>query len=177
MDGLPGPEGEMAGLDFLPPHPQFGSMSSDAACGGVTDVSFESSIGKGFKSNDLIRPRHTVRPPGIRHPDPCPQQPYDEKVYLERLEQGLTRLETFKPADLAIVVWGADPYEYDELPSASELKLSLDQLMTRDRMVYDFLKQRGIPAAFLMAGGYGDRVWEVFAQFLTWALLDRGFGG
>ncbi len=100
----------------------------------------------------------------------------DEAHYLEGLRQGLDRLGSSARPDLAIVVWGADPYEHDELPSAAGLKLTLEQLMARDRMVYDFLKRRGIPAAFLMAGGYGDRVWEVFAQFLTWALPDRGFG-
>lgn len=100
----------------------------------------------------------------------------DEAHYVKKLEQGLNRLASLSSADLAIVVNGADPYEKDELPSAMGLKLSLDQLMARDRLVYRFLEKTGVPAAFLMAGGYGDHVWEVFAQFLTWALLERGFG-
>ena len=74
------------------------------------------------------------------------------------------------------MVSGADPYAGDTLPSTRDLQLSLDQLMARDRMVYGFLKERGLPAAFLMAGGYGDEAWQVYARFLTWALLDRGFG-
>jgi hypothetical protein len=44
--------------------------------------------------------------------------------------------------------------------------------MERDQLVYRFLKERGIPAAFLMAGGYGANSWQVYAQFLEWALLD-----
>ena len=100
----------------------------------------------------------------------------DEAHYVEKLEHGLGRLKSFRPADLAIVVSGADPYEKDELPSAMELKLSLDQLMARDQLVYRFLKKNSVPAAFLMAGGYGDQVWNVFAQFLVWALLEEGFG-
>jgi hypothetical protein len=48
--------------------------------------------------------------------------------------------------------------------------------MARDQLVYGFLRKTGVPAAFLMAGGYGDHVWEVFARFLTWALLEQGFG-
>lgn len=100
----------------------------------------------------------------------------DEAHYVEKLEQGLNRLASSGHADLAIVVSGADPYEKDELPSAMGLKLTLDQLMARDQLVYRFLKKTGVPAAFLMAGGYGDHVWEVFSQFLTWALLEKGFG-
>jgi hypothetical protein len=64
----------------------------------------------------------------------------------------------------------ADPYEYDELPSARALKINLDQMFARDRMVYRYLAERKIPAAFLMAGGYGEQVWNVYAQFLTWAM-------
>ena len=98
----------------------------------------------------------------------------DEKTYLKRLAQGLAELEGSGQADLAIIVSGADPYELDELPSTAPLKLSLDQLMDRDRMVYNFLKDKRVPAAFLMAGGYGDQVWRVFAQFLTWVLPQLG---
>ena len=100
----------------------------------------------------------------------------EETVYVERLQQGLDRLAAAGSADLAIVVSGADPYEKDELPSASLLKLSLDQIFARDRLVYRFLKHSGIPAAFLMAGGYGDHVWEAFARFLRWVLVEEGFG-
>jgi acetoin utilization deacetylase AcuC-like enzyme len=94
----------------------------------------------------------------------------EEVHYLERLEQGLKQLERLSGSDLAIVVSGADPYEKDELPSTSGLKLSLDQMLARDQMVYLFLRKLRIPAAYLMAGGYGDQVWEVYAQFLLWAL-------
>lgn len=97
-----------------------------------------------------------------------------EDHYLTCLKDGLTRMASLGSADLAIVVSGADPYVKDELPSAAGLKLSLEQLMARDRMVYTFLKDQQVPAAFLMAGGYGDEVWRVFTQFLSWALLDSG---
>jgi acetoin utilization deacetylase AcuC-like enzyme len=73
--------------------------------------------------------------------------------------------------DLAIVVDGADPYEKDELPSTSDLQLSLDTCVERDLLVYTFLRERHIPSAWLMAGGYGDRAWEPPASFLG-ALLD-----
>ncbi|MEJ2475432.1 MAG: hypothetical protein P8Y74_16325, partial [Desulfobacterales bacterium] len=94
----------------------------------------------------------------------------EEPHYLERLEQGLGQMKRLGEPDLAIVVSGADPYEKDELPSASGLKLTLDQMAARDRMIYHFLRELRIPAAYLMAGGYGDQVWDVYAQFLLWAL-------
>ncbi len=97
----------------------------------------------------------------------------EEGLYLDRLEQGLKQLAHGTPADLAIVELGADPYEEDELPSTAKLKLSLEQLLLRDQLIYNFLKTQGIPAAFVMAGGYGETVWKVFAQFLTWALESK----
>ncbi len=96
----------------------------------------------------------------------------EDHLYVARLQEGLNKLESFPKPDLAVVVSGVDPFEKDELPSTSDLKLSLDQLKERDRLVYRFLKERGIPAAFLMAGGYGEHSWKVYSQFLEWALLD-----
>ena len=94
----------------------------------------------------------------------------EEGYYLDRLEEGLLQLERLGKPDLAIVVSGADPYEKDELPSTQGLKLTLDQMLARDRMIYQFLRKLHIPAAYLMAGGYGEQVWEVYARFLLWAL-------
>jgi acetoin utilization deacetylase AcuC-like enzyme len=94
----------------------------------------------------------------------------EEDQYLPRLGEGLKQLGYRKSPDLAIVVSGADPYSGDELPSTAGLKLSLEQMLSRDRLIYEFLRDRDIPAAYLMAGGYGQQVWRVYAQFLIWAL-------
>ena len=96
-----------------------------------------------------------------------------EQLYVQKLAAGLQRLQTYPAADIAVVLAGADPYEKDALPSTASLKLSLGQLFERDRLVYRFLKDRAIPRAFLMAGGYGDHSWEVYTQFLQWALADH----
>ena len=96
----------------------------------------------------------------------------EDALYIQRLQEGLEQLDRFPRPDLAVVVSGADPYHKDELPSTSDLKLSLDQLKERDRLTYNFLKERHISRAYLMAGGYGESCWEVYAQFLEWALLD-----
>jgi acetoin utilization deacetylase AcuC-like enzyme len=97
----------------------------------------------------------------------------EEHHYLAKLQQGLEKLGSMGPPDLAIILAGADPYEKDELPSASELNLTLKQLKERDLLVYDYLKNQGIPRAYVTAGGYGEHSWEVDWQFLEWALLHN----
>ena len=97
----------------------------------------------------------------------------EDDLYIGRLQAGLDQLDRKPHPDLAVVVSGADPYHRDELPSTSDLRLSLDQLKERDRLTYSFLKERSIPRAYLMAGGYGESCWEVYAQFLEWALMDN----
>ena len=97
-----------------------------------------------------------------------------ENEYTPRLIQGIKELEQLSAAlypipakpDLVLVVDGADPYEYDELPSASLLKLSLEQCLERDNYVYRYLMDRSIPSAWILSGGYGERAWEPPAYFL-----------
>jgi acetoin utilization deacetylase AcuC-like enzyme len=97
----------------------------------------------------------------------------EEPSYLPRLDAALRRLASGARPDLALVLAGADAYEKDELPSAALLRLSADQMLARDLMIYGFLKSRSIPRAFLMAGGYGAHAWEVYPPFLERALLDQ----
>ncbi len=97
----------------------------------------------------------------------------EEHLYVQKLRAGLEILADLTRPDLALVVSGVDPYEHDELPSSRLLRLSKAQMMERDMLIYTFLKNRRIPAAYLMSGGYGERTWEVYRQFIEWALLDR----
>lgn len=91
----------------------------------------------------------------------------EEDQYLARLEAGLLELEERSPRpDLVIVVNGADPYELDELPSSSFINLSKEQMISRDKLLYQFFKSRKIPQSYVMAGGYGEKSWEIYLQFL-----------
>lgn len=101
----------------------------------------------------------------------------EEALYNPRLAAGLAALARFPAPDLAVVLCGADPYALDELPSTAPLRLSLDQLRERDRLVARFLEAAGVPGAYLMAGGYGRSSWQVYTQFLEWMLLRRLFPG
>lgn len=96
-----------------------------------------------------------------------------ESKYLELLKNGLHQLEVGgcgELPDLALVVDGSDPYEKDVLKSATLLKLSLDQCIERTGFVFDWLKARGVPQAYVMAGGYGPENWRVHSGFLIRAL-------
>ena len=86
----------------------------------------------------------------------------EEHLYVAKLEEGLEKLLN-----------NGTPYEKDELPSTGELKLSLAQLKQRDLLVYHLLKAHKVPRAYVTAGGYGERSWEVDWQFIEWALLDN----
>ncbi|EQC46637.1 histone deacetylase [Bacteriovorax sp. Seq25_V] len=74
--------------------------------------------------------------------------------------------------DLCIVVHGADVYEHDELESANQIKLTLEEVKERDSFIFNFLREKNIPQAWVMAGGYGKRTHEVFWQFLDYSLSE-----
>lgn len=91
-----------------------------------------------------------------------------DDAYLEALEHALEQLgQRFDP-QLVIYLAGADPHEGDRL---GRLKLTWDGLEARDRRVFDWAWQRGLPLAFAMAGGYGNRIEDtVQVQVNTFAV-------
>lgn len=94
----------------------------------------------------------------------------EENLYIQKLKEGLDYVGT--TYDFALVVNGADPYELDELESSAGIKLTKEQMLERDLLVYNFLKQNKIPQAYVMAGGYGKRSWEIYYQFLKEVLYS-----
>ncbi len=121
----------------------------------------------GWPLDDPAR-RHSFVPSDID----LPIESGEEDSYLSSLEEGLNTLVGWGPADFAVVVAGSDPYVEDELESTQALRLSIDQMRERDRMVFRKLAEHHIPQLWLMAGGYGDAVWKVHASFLEWALIE-----
>ncbi len=74
----------------------------------------------------------------------------DEK-YLPELRSHFPRLYTeFKP-DLIFFLAGADPYEKDQLGG---LKVTMDGLKERDRIIIEEARKLRIPLVILFAGGY-----------------------
>ncbi|HEV2177981.1 MAG TPA: histone deacetylase [Terriglobia bacterium] len=79
----------------------------------------------------------------------------EDEEYLAALEDGLDRaLAGFEP-DLLFYLAGADPYREDQLGG---LKLSLEGLERRDRLVLAKARAKKIPVAVTLAGGYARRL-------------------
>ena len=75
--------------------------------------------------------------------------------FLATLEMGLRAALDAADADLAIYLAGADPFEGDRLGRLSVTKAGLAE---RDRIVLETCKERAIPVAVTMAGGYAREV-------------------
>jgi len=78
-----------------------------------------------------------------------------DEEYLAELEHGLDQFLAKFSADVIFYLAGADPYHEDQLGG---LKLSLEGLLRRDRMVFEKAKARKIPFVVTLAGGYARRV-------------------
>lgn len=92
----------------------------------------------------------------------------EEHLYLELLEKSLRDMELRFPCpDFVWILAGADVFEHDELPSAKGINLTKEQVLQRDLTIYNFFKQRKTPQGWCLAGGYGDRTWEIPSQFLA----------
>jgi len=81
-----------------------------------------------------------------------------DEVYLEQLNRGLEICFQRGPYDLMIYLAGADPFEGDRL---GRLKLTKIGLAKRDRLVLLSARQRGIPVAIAMAGGYAHQIQDI----------------
>lgn len=91
----------------------------------------------------------------------------EEESYLPRLQNILFDNDIMdKKWDLLFVVNGADPYEGDALKSSEGLKLSKEQLLARDMLIYKWARDLDIPQAWVMAGGYGEKAADIYSQFL-----------
>jgi acetoin utilization deacetylase AcuC-like enzyme len=89
----------------------------------------------------------------VELPDGCTDAPY-----LAALDAALEELWARHRGGLPGLVFylaGADPHEGDRL---GRLKLSTEGLAERDRRVFGACRERGIPAAVSMAGGYGHDI-------------------
>ena len=79
----------------------------------------------------------------------------DDTEFLAVLEKGLEIALDAAEAQLAIYLAGADPFEDDRLGRLCVTKRGLGE---RDNMVLEACRERGIPVALTMAGGYARRV-------------------
>jgi acetoin utilization deacetylase AcuC-like enzyme len=145
------------GETFTGKDPEIASLSVHMASGWPLD---RESIAKAEKG----------RAPLVESDIDIPMAEHEEALYVPRLREGLDELERRFPdrkPGLAVVVDGVDVYEKDGLPSTRLLALTKEQCLERDRLIFSFLRDRDIPSAWLMAGGYGEDAWEPTANFLA----------
>jgi acetoin utilization deacetylase AcuC-like enzyme len=95
-------------------------------------------------------------------PDGC-----DDAQYLETLDAALAeswRRQAEALPGLVFYLAGADPHVGDRL---GRLALSTEGLAERDRRVFTACRERGIPVAVSMAGGYGRDIEDTVAVHLN----------
>ncbi|HEX9391449.1 MAG TPA: histone deacetylase [Usitatibacteraceae bacterium] len=78
-----------------------------------------------------------------------------DPAYEQALARGLGQSFAKSSPQLVIYLAGADPFEGDRL---GRLKLSKAGLLKRDEMVFAACRERGIPVAIAMAGGYAREI-------------------
>ena len=98
----------------------------------------------------------------------------EDEEYLAALDEGLdAALERFTP-DVLFYLAGADPYREDQLGG---LKISLDGLERRDRMVYEKARAKKIPVAVTLAGGYARHVQDTVRIHTNTIRAAKEFAG
>jgi acetoin utilization deacetylase AcuC-like enzyme len=75
--------------------------------------------------------------------------------YLAALRSHLPTVLNAHHPELVFYLAGADPYEGDRL---GRLKLTIDGLRTRDRLVFEACRERDLPVVVAMSGGYAPDV-------------------
>lgn len=94
-----------------------------------------------------------------------------DAAYLLALQRALAEMFYRFAPQLIIYLAGADPHEGDRL---GKLKLTMGGLASRERMVLDHARERGIPVAIAMAGGYGKNIQDtVDAHVQTIRIASR----
>ncbi len=75
--------------------------------------------------------------------------------YLEKLEYAMEKIfNGFKP-EFVIYLAGADPYMFDQL---GNLKLTIEGLMKRDKMVITYAHNNKLPMIVVLGGGYAQEL-------------------
>ena len=78
--------------------------------------------------------------------------------YLQALNDGLQQAFASFQADIVFYVSGADPFENDRL---GKFKLTKPGIRQRDESVFKYCRERNLPVAVSMAGGYAHQVDDI----------------
>lgn len=98
----------------------------------------------------------------------------DDDLFLAAVAQGTEKaLEAAEP-DLALYLAGADPFRGDRL---GRLGVSKEGLRERDRLVLGACRDRGIPVAVVMSGGYASIIDDTVDIHLATVRTAAAFHG
>ncbi len=90
--------------------------------------------------------------------------------YLSILREELPKVcNDFAPGFIVYIA-GSDPYEKDTL---GDMNLSREQLFERNRFVLDMVRKKKLPMVVVAGGGYGPDSWEIYYDFLRYALRGK----
>ncbi len=93
-----------------------------------------------------------------------------DEEYLERLKTGLDQIfSEFRP-EFVYYLAGADPYMYDQLGS---LQLTIEGLIKRDRAVLKECRDKNIPVAIALGGGYAINLIDTVTIHVNTAKVAR----
>ncbi|MFO0464137.1 MAG: histone deacetylase, partial [Burkholderiales bacterium] len=95
-----------------------------------------------------------------------------DDAYLEAVSEGLKDLFGRFTPDLVIYLAGADPYLDDRL---GRLKVSIEGLRRRDKIVFDACATRRLPVAIAMAGGYARKIEDTVVIHKNTVLAAKRF--
>lgn len=97
--------------------------------------------------------------------DGCP-----DEEYLHLLRENLHHALSVFPPDLIFYLAGADPYREDQLGG---LSLTQEGLQERDRIVFAMARERNIPVAVTLAGGYARNLEDTVAIHVATIQMAR----
>ncbi len=122
-----------------------------------------------YRDVDIVR-----HPAGPNHNSVPLPNGADGPQMLEILEASLPRLLDRGRPDILLYQAGADPLRDDPY---SPLDLGHDDLFARDRRVFAFAREHGIPIAWVLAGGYTKDTSQVVRVHVNTALAAREIFG
>ncbi len=139
-----------------------GNGTASIAVGDPSLFAFSMHCGKNFPFQKTDGDLDVALPPGT-----------GDDIYISQLEQSLKQIWSRLSPDMVFYLAGADPFLEDRL---GQLCLSRAGLRERDRLVFDYFRDRSVPVATCMAGGYADNVHTIVdLHFATVATAEARF--
>jgi len=89
--------------------------------------------------------------------------------YLATLRRELPAALNALSPELVVYIAGVDGYERDPL-TAGYFQLTREQILERDRFVFEKVRSASIPIVMVLAGGYGPSAWELQYETVAWVL-------